>query len=83
MQTHETAPPLNEYVSTPALLASEGINRHFPTKHSLEWFIRRHRDRLAACGALILVTGRLHFHPVRFEQAVVDIGRAAVERAPK
>lgn len=77
MQTHETTPPLKEYVGTAALLATEGVSRHFPTKHSLDWFIRRHRDQLAACGALIIVTGRLHFHPDRFEQAVVEIGRQA------
>jgi hypothetical protein len=77
MQTHETTPPLNEYVDAATLLKNKEVNRHFPTKHSLDWFVRRHRDQLAASGALIIVTGRLHYHPKRFEESVVDIGRMA------
>lgn len=75
--TENTAPPLGEFVGMADLLAIETVNAKFPTRHSLEWYLRRHRDQLAERGALILVAGRLQFHPVRFQAAVVEIGRQA------
>lgn len=75
--TNNTTPPLGEFVGAHALLAIEAVSAQFPTRHSLEWYLRRNRDQLAARGALILVAGRLQFHPARFQNAVVEIGRQA------
>lgn len=65
---------LSDYTDAAGLLAA--INA-FPTKDSLSWFVRRHRDALAKEAAVIFVTGRILYHPSRFEQVVLDIGRRA------
>ena len=81
--TENTTPPLGEFVGMAALLKIDAVHAHFPTRHSLEWFLRRNRDQLAERGALILVAGRLQFHPTRFQAAVVEIGRQAAAGIPK
>lgn len=50
------------------------VNGAYPTRQSFEWFIRVHRDRLVAAGAMILVAGRWRFHPASFKDVVVEIG---------
>lgn len=69
---------LDEYVDFGTLLPT--VRSTFPSKHSLNWFVRRHRDELAAAGALICITGRLRFHPTLFQRAAVDIGRGLAAR---
>lgn len=69
---HTDLPALGEFVELPALLPV--VSHSFPTEHSLKWFVRNHRDELAGAGALINITGRLRFHPGRFQDAVVRIG---------
>lgn len=68
--------PLGEYVDISALLPS--VEHTFPSKDSLKWFVRRHREELAAAGALICITGRLRFHPTLFQRTAVEIGRSSV-----
>ena len=75
--TENTPPPLGEFVGACTLLQIEAVHAQFPTRHSLEWFLHRNRDQLTERGALILVAGRLQFHPARFQEAVVEIGRQA------
>lgn len=68
-------PPLDDYVDLPGLL--DKVRPAFPTEDSVRWFVRRHRDALAASGAVIIITGRMRFHPARFKQAAVEIGQRA------
>lgn len=68
-------PSLDEYVEIDAL--QPGVSAAFPTIDSLRWFVRRNRPALVESGALIIVTGRMRFHPARFKLATVEIGRRA------
>lgn len=68
-------PPLDEYVDLQGLL--DNVKQAFPTEDSVRWFVRRHRDALAASGAVIIITGRMRYHPQRFKQAAVEIGQRA------
>lgn len=75
--TYPELPPLDEFVDIAALQATEGVATNFPTLDSIRWFVRRHRDALAASGAVIIVAGRMRYHPIRFKQAAVSIGQRA------
>ncbi len=66
-------PPLSEYLDLAD--AQETLGHSFPTTHSLRWFIRRHRDKLANSGALIVVAGRHKLHPGLTEDVVKECGR--------
>lgn len=46
-----------------------------PSEHSTRWYVRRHRQELVEGGALIVIAGRLRFHPKRFKELAVEIGR--------
>lgn len=70
-----TTPTLDQYVDMRTL--HPNVQNKYPSLDSLRWFVRNHRDELARAGALINVTGRLHFHPWLFQQAVIEIGRTA------
>ena len=70
-----TLPALDEFVDKRTLLPV--VKDHLATEQSVNWFVRRHREQLADNGALILVAGRLRFHPARFKQSVVEIGARA------
>lgn len=78
MQHTADLPPLGEYVDLNDLLPQ--VQHTFPTIDSVRWFVRVHREQLARAGAVIAITGRLRFHPERFQQLAVEIGRQAVER---
>jgi hypothetical protein len=76
MQTTSTPlPPLAEYLDRRE--AQRRLAAHYPTEQSFAWFIRRHRDRLAESGAMIVVAGRQKFHPGLTEQVVLEAGRRA------
>ena len=47
--------------------------RHFPSKGSLEWYVRMHRGELIAMGAVLKHRGMWHVHADRFDQAVLKI----------
>lgn len=72
---NSTALPLAEYVELIALQQAGGIPRAFPSVHSIQWFVRHHREDLISRGAMILVARRYLFHPERFQQVAVEIGR--------
>ena len=74
-------PPLAEYVDLPGLLLT--VRPTFPTLDSIRWFVRTHRETLARTGAVIVLTGRLRYHPALFAQAAVEIGRSAVHQTFK
>ncbi len=51
----------------------------FPSKPSIEWFIRKHKSHLLEAGALSMPTGRTLINSEIFDQAVLDIGQKAYE----
>ncbi len=67
-------PPLAEYLDLKDAQVALG---HFPTVDSFRWFIRRHRDQLAACGAMIVVAGRQKFHLKLTGDFIVAAGHRA------
>lgn len=81
LKSQPELPPLSEYLDLPSLLPL--VAHTFPTIDSIRWFARIHRDRLAAAGALIAITGRLRYHPTRFQRAAAEIGSAAVAPAER
>jgi len=72
------SPSLDDFVDLQDLLPT--VERTFPTKDSLSWFVRRHRAALVESGALIVITGRLRFHRQRFKEAAVEIGRGLASK---
>lgn len=73
--TNTDLPPLDEYVDLQTLL--NDVKQAYPTEESVRWFVRSNRAALASSGALIVITGRMRFHPARFKQAAVEIGQKA------
>ncbi len=80
MQNTTTTHPntLDDYVDFRELLPQ--VAQTFPTEQSLKWFIRQHRNELVKAAALIVLTGRLRFHPQRFKEAAVVIGSNLARR---
>ena len=68
-------PALDEFVSLDSMFAD--VESTFSTLDSLRWFVRRNRDDLVRRGALIIVAGRMRFHPALFQRATVEIGQKA------
>ena len=52
----------------------------FPSSTSLDWYIRRHRQRLSAGGALSIICGRQLIVEARFDELVLEIGQEIAER---
>lgn len=78
MQTPNEAPAsLDEFVGLAALHPK--VRNTFPTEASLNWFVRQHRVALVEAGAVIFITGRLRFHPEKFQHAAISIGRRSFE----
>lgn len=73
----EIPPSLDEFVGLTDLYPK--VKNTFPTMASLGWYVRQHRAALAKAGALIFITGRLRFHPEKFQQVAISIGRRAIE----
>lgn len=49
----------------------------FPSPQSLVWFIRRNREELVAKGALLVLAGRNHVDPFKFDEVVIEVGQRA------
>jgi hypothetical protein len=52
----------------------------FPSTASLDWFIRRHRNRLADAGAILKFARQWRLHPARFDTQVLTIGQEQAVR---
>ncbi len=75
--TPQHLPPLAEFVDLHDLLP---LVRHtFPTAESIRWYVRVHREKLAQAGAIIAITGRLRYHPERFQKTAAEIASAAAQ----
>ena len=59
----------------PADFISDGRTTVFPSPTSWQWFVRTHRHRLLAGGALLKVGNRLLVDPPKFDAVVVDVGQ--------
>lgn len=58
-----------------------GSRQHvFPSRHSLDWFLRNHKPGLIQAGALLMVTGQWFVIPERFDAYVVEAGSKAAQR---
>lgn len=49
----------------------------FPSRASIDWFIRKHRQRLWERKAIIAPTGRKLIAPQAFDSLVLEIGSEA------
>jgi len=53
----------------------------FRSEQSLQWFVRRNKARLVEAGALIMLSGRWHVVPSRFDSIVLEAGQLAAKQA--
>lgn len=55
-----------------------------PSKTSLAWFVRQHKEALIDAGALLMISGRWFVDPEKFDSYVLREGsRAANARASR
>ena len=73
--TASTLPPLTEYLERTEV--QQLFAAHYPTEQSFSWFIRRNRERLAECGALLMIAGRMKLHPALTERVVLEAAHRA------
>lgn len=67
--------PLREKINLLSERDYQELNSHvFPTIHSLKWFIRKNRDRLAVSGSILLISGRTFISPIVFGATTISIG---------
>lgn len=52
----------------------------FPSKSSLDWFVRQNRGHLVEAGALLMHTGQWFVDPERFDECVVEVAQKAAKR---
>jgi len=50
-----------------------GRTNLFPTKASLDWFIRKHRHELVKEKAIVSPTGRRMIRPKSFDEFIADL----------
>lgn len=55
----------------------------FPSRGSLDWFIRRNKPELIETGALLFIAGQWRVHTDRFDRCVLDIGARLAHRTPQ
>jgi hypothetical protein len=49
----------------------------FPSKTSMAWFVRQHKEALVRSGALLMITGRWFVDAERFDAYVLSEGSRA------
>lgn len=64
---------------TPLAMYREQRELIFASKHSLDWYVRRHRNDLIEGGALLLVAGRWFADAERFDAYVMAQGAATAK----
>ncbi len=67
---------------SPEEYRAAGRSNIFPSKASLDWFIRRHKDALQAKGALVSPTGRRLIWPEAFDSIVGDVALLGLKDKP-
>jgi hypothetical protein len=71
---------LSDLVS-PSQARVERFAHIYQSDASLDWALRRNRDRLIEGGALVIVNGRKMLKPDRFAQVMLEIGKETAQRA--
>jgi hypothetical protein len=56
-----------------------GRKNLFPTKASLDWFIRKHRQKLIKVKAIVCPTGRRLISPESFDEFIARLTAEGVE----
>lgn len=57
-----------------------GRTNLFPTKASLDWFIRKHRHKLVKEKAIVFPTGRRLIRPASFDEFIAGLTIDGVEK---
>ena len=56
----------------------------FPSKTSMQWFVRQHKETLITVGALLMISGRWFVDPEKFDSYILAEGnRAASARSSR
>jgi hypothetical protein len=56
----------------------------FPSKTSMQWFVRQHKETLISTGALLMISGRWFVDPKKFDSYILSEGnRAASARSSR
>ena len=71
-------PALSELEKLPAY--RERREHVYPSRGSLEWFVRLHKQELVEAGAILKVMGQWFAVPDRFDAYVVADGARAAQR---
>lgn len=50
-----------------------------PSRGSLQWLVRQHKDRLVQCGALLLIRGTWYVNARPFDAELLAIGQAEAQ----
>lgn len=53
----------------------------FPSRGSLDWYVRTHKRRLVVEGALLMMRGAWHVYADAFDKAILDIASDEAEQA--
>lgn len=80
--THKPeAPPASQLAG---LLTINDVPEHYPRifqgVESVRWYLRNHRGGLEEAGALLIIRGKIHLVPDRFEPYVLSAGKEAAKR---
>jgi hypothetical protein len=60
-----------------------GRSHIFPSLSSLQWFIRKNKPFLISNSALLMPAGRVFINEVRFDHAVMEIGKIHIENSKR
>lgn len=70
----QTAPNSTDLCTVEQYLETATGKKLFPSVHSFEWYLRKNKDCLIKCGAVIVIRKRWHVLPEKFYNAVLEIG---------
>lgn len=80
MQTQEASGSASDLLALRPLPEYRQSREHvFRSVQSLQWFVRCNKARLVDAGALIMLSGRWHVVPSRFDAIVLEAGQAAAK----
>lgn len=70
--TLDTVAPLESY--------RESRQHIFPSRSSMEWYVRQHKQALVTSGALLIIRKSWHANAMLFDQCVIAEGAKAAAR---
>jgi hypothetical protein len=57
-----------------------GRTHIFQSAGSLQWYLRKHRDRLIRAGALVFIAGQWYARSEQFDAFVLEAGQTAAKQ---